>query len=120
MDLELKALSNSLDSPKRPLTAIIGGAKISTEIGFVEEHRKTRRQNDRWRGYGKYVSFCKGVSIGNSLVEKDLTNLVQTIERLATENSCEIILQNDALIATKLERAPIIKLLNWMISQTTL
>ena len=36
-------------------------------------------------------------------MEKDLTNLVQTIERLATENSCEIILQNDALIATKLE-----------------
>ena len=47
--------------------------------------------------------FARGVSIGNSLVEKDLTNLVQTIERLAIENSCEIILQNDALIATKLE-----------------
>ena len=47
--------------------------------------------------------FARGVSIGNSLVEKDLTNLVQTIERLAKENSCEIILQNDALIATKLE-----------------
>ena len=35
MDLELKALSNSLDSPKRPLTAIIGGAKISTKLDLL-------------------------------------------------------------------------------------
>ena len=103
MDLELKALSNSLDSPKRPLTAIIGGAKISTKLDLLRNIVKLVDKMIVGGGMANTFLFSRGVSIGNSLVEKDLTNLVQTIERLATENSCEIILQNDALIATKLE-----------------
>ena len=103
MDLELKALSNSLDSPKRPLTAIIGGAKISTKLDLLRNIVKLVDKMIVGGGMANTFLFARGVSIGNSLVEKDLTNLVQTIERLATENSCEIILQNDALIATKLE-----------------
>ena len=103
MDLELKALSNSLDSPKRPLTAIIGGAKISTKLDLLRNIVKLVDKLIVGGGMANTFLFARGVSIGNSLVEKDLTNLVQTIERLATENSCEIILQNDALIATKLE-----------------
>ena len=103
MDLELKALSNSLDSPKRPLTAIIGGAKISTKLDLLRNIVKLVDKMIVGGGMANTFLFARGVSIGNSLVEKDLSNLVQTIERLATENSCEIILQNDALIATKLE-----------------
>lgn len=103
MDLELKALSNSLDSPKRPLTAIIGGAKISTKLDLLRNIVKLVDKMIVGGGMANTFLFARGVSIGNSLVEKDLTNLVQTIERLAAENSCEIILQNDALIATKLE-----------------
>ena len=103
MDLELKALSNSLDSPKRPLTAIIGGDKISTKLDLLGNIVKLVDKMIVGGGMANTFLFARGVSIGNSLVEKDLTSLVQTIERLATENSCEIILQNDALIATKLE-----------------
>ena len=103
MDLELKALSNSLDSPKRPLTAIIGGAKISTKLDLLRNIVKLVDKMIVGGGMANTFLFARGVSIGNSLVEKDLTNLVQTIDRLATENSCEIILQSDALIATKLE-----------------
>ena len=103
MDLELKALSNSLNSPKRPLTAIIGGAKISTKLDLLRNIVKLVDKMIVGGGMANTFLFARGVSIGNSLVEKDLSNLVQTIERLATENSCEIILQNDALIATKLE-----------------
>ena len=103
MDLELKALSKSLDSPKRPLTAIIGGAKISTKLDLLRNIVQLVDKMIVGGGMANTFLFARGVSIGNSLVEKDLTNLVQTIERLATENSCEIILQNDALIATKLE-----------------
>lgn len=103
MDLELKALSNSLDSPKRPLTAIIGGAKISTKLDLLRNIVQLVDKMIVGGGMANTFLFARGVSIGNSLVEKDLTNLVKKIERLATENSCEIILQNDALIATKLE-----------------
>ena len=47
--------------------------------------------------------FAKGFSIGNSLAERDLIDLVREIEKLAKNNSCEIILQNDALVGNKLE-----------------
>lgn len=103
MDLELKALSNSLESPKRPLTAIIGGAKISTKLDLLRNIVKLVDKMIVGGGMANTFLFARGVPIGNSLVEKDLTDLVQTIERLAADNSCEIILQNDALIATKLE-----------------
>ena len=103
MDLELKALSNSLEQPKRPLTAIIGGAKISTKLDLLRNIVQRVDKMIVGGGMANTFLFARGVPIGNSLVEKDLTDLVQTIERLAAENSCEIILQNDALIATKLE-----------------
>ena len=103
MDLELKALSNSLEQPKRPLTAIIGGAKISTKLDLLRNIVQLVDKMIVGGGMANTFLFARGVPIGNSLVEKDLTDLVQTIERLAAENSCEIILQNDALIATKLE-----------------
>ena len=103
MDLELKALSNSLEQPKRPLTAIIGGAKISTKLDLLRNIVQLVDKMIVGGGMANTFLFARGVPIGNSLVEKDLTDLVQTIESLAAENSCEIILQNDALIATKLE-----------------
>ena len=103
MDLELKALSNSLEQPKRPLTAIIGGAKISTKLDLLRNIVQLVDKMIVGGGMANTFLFARGVPIGNSLVEKDLTDLVQTIERLAADNSCEIILQNDALIATKLE-----------------
>ena len=103
IDLELKALSNSLEQPKRPLTAIIGGAKISTKLDLLRNIVQLVDKMIVGGGMANTFLFARGVPIGNSLVEKDLTDLVQTIESLAAENSCEIILQNDALIATKLE-----------------
>jgi len=103
MDLELKALSNSLEQPKRPLTAIIGGAKISTKLDLLRNIVQLVDKMIVGGGMANTFLFARGVPIGNSLVEKDLTDLVQTIESLAAENSCEIILQTDALIATKLE-----------------
>ena len=103
MDLELKALSNSLEQPKRPLTAIIGGAKISTKLDLLRNIVQLVDKMIVGGGMANTFLFARGVPIGNSLVEKDLTDLVQKIERLAAENSCEIILQTDALIATKLE-----------------
>ena len=103
MDRELKALSNSLEQPKRPLTAIIGGAKISTKLDLLRNIVQLVDKMIVGGGMANTFLFARGVPIGNSLVEKDLTDLVQTIESLAAENSCEIILQTDALIATKLE-----------------
>jgi len=103
MDLELKALSNSLEQPKRPLTAIIGGAKISTKLDLLRNIVQLVDKMIVGGGMANTFLFARGVPIGNSLVEKDLTDLVQTIESLAAENSCEIILQTDALIATKLK-----------------
>ena len=103
MDEELKALSNSLDDPNRPLTAIVGGAKISTKLDLLKNIVQLVDKLIIGGGMANTFLFAKGFSIGNSLAERDLTDLVREIEKLAKNNSCEIILQNDALVGKKLE-----------------
>ena len=103
MDEELKALSNSLDDPNRPLTAIVGGAKISTKLDLLRNIVQNVDKLIVGGGMANTFLFARGFSIGNSLAERDLIDLVREIEKLAKNNSCEIILQNDALVGNKLE-----------------
>ena len=103
MDEELKALSNSLDDPNRPLTAIVGGAKISTKLDLLKNIVQNVDKLIVGGGMANTFLFARGFSIGNSLAERDLIDLVREIEKLAKNNSCEIILQNDALVGKKLE-----------------
>ena len=103
MDEELKALSNSLDDPNRPLTAIVGGAKISTKLDLLKNIVQNVDKLIVGGGMANTFLFARGFSIGNSLAERDLIDLVREIEKLAKNNSCEIILQNDALVGNKLE-----------------
>ncbi len=77
---ELKILSQVIDSPERPLTAIIGGAKINTKVKLIE---RFLRDVDNLLLGGKTANIvldAKGVSVGRSAPAPDIAQLVEDLD----------------------------------------
>ncbi len=58
MQAELEALSKALEQPQRPVTAIVGGAKISTKLDLLGNLAQKGGHADHWRRHGEYLSAC--------------------------------------------------------------
>ncbi len=99
MEKELSALGNLLQNPKRPFTAIVGGAKISTKIGVLEN--LLDKVDNLIIGGGMAYTFVKanGGSIGNSICEDDQMDVARLIERKAKMKCVNLILATDVLVA---------------------
>ena len=102
MVAELEALQTVLGYPKRPVTAIIGGAKVSSKIDVLQH--LVPRMDKLIIGGGMANTFllAKGINIGKSLVEFDLVETARAILGKAEECGCEILLPVDAVIANTL------------------
>ncbi|HEY9685972.1 MAG TPA: phosphoglycerate kinase [Coleofasciculaceae cyanobacterium] len=101
MEKEIKALSTVLSS-REPLTAIIGGSKISTKITVLENLLPKVRY--LIIGGGMMFSFLRaeGYSIGNSLVEEEYVETARQLLQKAKEmNDVTLVLPNDVVIADK-------------------
>ena len=94
MEKELQYLEGTLKNPKRPLLAIIGGAKVSTKIGVVKNLLNT--VDNLVIGGGMCFTFykAKGYNIGKSLCEDDFLS-----EAKALLANPKIYLPSDVLIA---------------------
>merc|ERR1712060_925211 len=92
---ELDYLKNAVDAPQRPMAAIVGGAKVSTKIPVIES--MLDKVDKLIIGGGMVFTFLKarGLSVGNSLVEDDLLELVKKLEEQAKAKGVEIILPKD-------------------------
>merc|ERR1719222_1019270 len=92
---ELDYLKNAVDDPQRPMAAIVGGAKVSTKIPVIES--MLDKVDKLIIGGGMVFTFLKarGLSVGNSLVEDDLLDLVKSLEEKAKAAGVEIILPSD-------------------------
>merc|ERR1711972_849383 len=92
---ELDYLKGAVDSPQRPMAAIVGGAKVSTKIPVIES--MLDKVDKLVIGGGMVFTFPKarGLSVGNSLVEDDLLELVKKLEEQAKAKGVEIILPSD-------------------------
>jgi phosphoglycerate kinase len=103
MQAELRALEKALDSPERPLAAIVGGAKVSTKLELLGN--LLDKVNALIIGGGMANTFlaATGRSIGKSLAEHDLTTTARDILSKAEAKRCEIILPIDAVVAQKFE-----------------
>jgi phosphoglycerate kinase len=79
MEGEIKAIDKVLESPERPLTAILGGAKVSSKITIIE--RLLKQVNNLLIGGGMSFTFIKamGGKIGNSICEDDQLALALNI-----------------------------------------
>ncbi len=102
MDKELKALSGVLDNPARPFATVIGGAKVSTKIGVLEN--LICLADVLVIGGAMAFSFLKaqGKQTGKSLVEDDRLDLCKGLLAKAAEKGVRIILPQDVVCAPEM------------------
>jgi len=99
---ELNAFAQVLDSPARPLTAILGGAKVSDKIQLIDN--LLDKVNIMIIGGGMAFTFLKVVnsmSIGGSLYDEEGAKIVGQIMEKAKEKEVEIVLPVDFTISSK-------------------
>jgi len=103
MQGELDALAKGLETPARPLVAVVGGAKVSTKIDLLEN--LVARVDALVIGGGMANTFLQAIDIGvgRSLAERDLGATARRIMDKARETNCAIILPVDAVVAGELK-----------------
>lgn len=96
---ELESLDKVLTSPARPLTAIMGGAKVSSKITIIEN--MLDKVDNLIIGGGMTYTFVKskGGKIGDSICEDDFLETAQKIEKIAKEKGVQLIMAKDVLAA---------------------
>ena len=99
MEKEVKAVDNILSDIKRPFTAIMGGSKVSTKIGIIE-NLMDKVDNLILCG-GMTYTFAKamGGNIGQSLCENDKLDLALDIMKQAKEKGVNLVLGTDCVAA---------------------
>ena len=106
MEAELKALERALGDPERPVAAVVGGAKVSTKLGVLG-HLMTRVDH-LIIGGGMANTFlaARGVHVGKSLCEHELTGEANAIFDAAEKAGCTIHLPYDVVVAKELKPNP--------------
>jgi phosphoglycerate kinase len=103
MQAELDALGKALDAPKRPVIAVVGGAKVSTKIDLLENLVSKVQALVIGGGMANTFLHAQGIGVGKSLCEKDLAPTALRILEKAEAAGCAIILPVDATVAFKFE-----------------
>ena len=99
MQAELDALTAALEAPKRPVMAIVGGAKVSTKLDLLGNLTKKVDRLVIGGGMANTFLAAQGKDVGKSLCERDLADTAREILARAQANGCEILLPVDALVA---------------------
>jgi len=107
---ELKSIDNLLNNSKKPFTAILGGAKVSTKISIIEN--LIEKVDNLIIGGGMTYTFIKalGGQTGNSLIEEDKIEIAFDVIEAAKMNSVDLYLPVDSLNADKFDNNANIKL----------
>ena len=103
LQAELEAFEKVLDKPARPLTAIVGGAKISTKLDLLGHLLKKVDVLVIGGAMANTFLMALGKNVGLSLAERDLVDTAQMIMDEAKTAKREIVLPVDAVVAQKFE-----------------
>ncbi len=103
MQAELEALSGALEDPKRPVAAIVGGAKVSTKLALLGNLSARVDKLVIGGGMANTFLFAQGVEVGASLCERDMAETARGILDAAARNGCEVLLPVDAVVAPALD-----------------
>lgn len=106
MEAELTALESALGSPQRPVTAIVGGAKISTKLALL--NNLVTRIDHLVLGGGMANTFLAalGSPVGKSLCEREMKDEALSIMANAEKHNCKIILPVDCMAAKEFRANP--------------
>ncbi|MDD4225468.1 MAG: phosphoglycerate kinase [Mariniphaga sp.] len=99
IESEVESLDKVVRNPKRPLTAIMGGAKVSSKITIIEN--LLSKVDNLILGGGMTYTFVKarGGNVGNSICETDFLDTARNIEKLAKEKGVNLIMATDVVAA---------------------
>ena len=102
---ELEVMGGALENPKRPLVAILGGAKVSDKIGVI--NNLLEKADTIIVGGGMSYTFVKsrGGSIGNSLLEADRVEYAKEMLEKAAARGVRFLLPLDTVVNDKFENA---------------
>jgi len=103
MQQELEALHAALGAPKRPVAAIVAGAKVSTKLQLLDFMLKKVQVLVIGGAMANTLLLAQGKKVGRSLVEKNMLDAAQKILSDARSASCELILPVDAVVAPELK-----------------
>ena len=99
IESEVESLDKVVKNPQRPLTAIMGGAKVSSKITIIEN--LLGKVDNLILGGGMTYTFVKanGGKIGNSICEDDYIETAKNIEKLAKEKGVNLVIATDVIAA---------------------
>jgi phosphoglycerate kinase len=112
MEAELAALEKALGQPEHPVAAVVGGAKVSTKLDVLT-HLVTKVDH-LIIGGGMANTFlaARGVNVGKSLAEHDLTGTAEQILDAADRAGCTVHLPYDVVVAKEFKPNPPIRTVN--------
>ncbi|WP_299719604.1 phosphoglycerate kinase [uncultured Tateyamaria sp.] len=99
MQAELQALEAALSNPKRPVGAVVGGAKVSTKLDLLENLVKKIDVLIIGGGMANTFIAAQGAQMGASLQEADLHDTARAILAAAQEAGCRVILPSDGRVS---------------------
>lgn len=104
MEHELDNLTNLLENAKKPVMAVVGGAKVSTKIDLLSALSSKAQNIVVGGGMANSFLYALGKNIGKSLCEKELKDTALKIIETAKSHGCNIILPEDVVVTKKLEQ----------------
>ena len=99
MQAELSALEAALGAPKRPVVAVVGGAKVSTKLDLLGNLLSKVDTLVIGGGMANTFLAAQGVDVGKSLCEADLADTARAIMDQAQASGCTILLPSDVVVA---------------------
>ncbi|MBT3306658.1 MAG: phosphoglycerate kinase, partial [Alphaproteobacteria bacterium] len=99
MQAELDALSKALESPQRPVAALVGGAKISSKMTVLGHLINQVDMLIIGGGMANTFLHAQGIDVGKSLCEADMADAALEILNKAVGAGCEVVLPIDAVVA---------------------
>jgi len=112
LEKELRTLSGLMGNPDRPFAVMIGGAKVATKLGLLENILP--KVDSLLIGGGMAATFLKsqGYGVGASAVENDMLDHVLKLEEKARSLGVKLLLPLDLLVAQKLEAGSTTKIVS--------
>ena len=99
MEAELRALEAALENPKRPLVAVVGGAKVSSKLELLGNLSGLANTIVIGGGMANTFLSAQGYPVGKSLCEHDLLPTAREIIATAKSRGCTLLLPTDVVVA---------------------
>ena len=101
IEKELRVMGGALENPKRPLVAILGGSKVSSKIGVINNLLEIADTIIIGGGMAYTFSAAQGGKIGNSLLESEWMDYANEMVKKAADTGVKLLLPVDTVIADR-------------------